>query len=173
MKVFKNCKILIVIGCLANPTVSFASPTPFGFEVGKTRIEEINKKFEFDEIIENAYLGWNHWVKNSEKLKDEKYHSANFIVNEDGLLVGMILYGDKENFNKEIEFFKSKFNIVSIKTPKVGTKKAIFKDNNLNEAEVTVNYSKQGKIPQYIMEILIASPELIEEYNKGEKGQKK
>lgn len=101
------------------------NPAPFGFELGKATLKDLQKKHRIISEEKNTYNGVNHIV-DVNTLGLEGLKAAVFSFNDEGFLQFVLLMMDKQKFNFMMESLAEKYNLLNKKIPFVGDREAKF-----------------------------------------------
>ncbi len=106
---------------------SLADPAPFGLELGKATLKDIEANHKIIERNDAVFDGKTIKV-DANLLGIKGLEVASFYVDKDGVVQATILTMDKDKFNDMLDVFSEKYKLVSKEIPFVGNKSVSFED---------------------------------------------
>lgn len=129
-------KKLVIAALLVTPAFSWANPAPFGLEIGKATIKDVEAKYGAERTGINKYSNGEMYDLDVSGINFDGLQKATVIFSQDGKLLAVLTTLPKNKFDYLLSSLSGKYKVVSKKLPYVGNKSAKFIDGN---TEITLD----------------------------------
>ncbi len=120
----------LVLSLLAISPLAFASPSPFGLELGKNTISQAKEKYHLIDAGINKYSDGDMYQLDVQELNIDGIESALLIYDKNQILTAVITSFPKENINELLPTLKKKYKLIKENVPFVGNASAKLKDDD-------------------------------------------
>lgn len=120
----------LVLSLIAISPLSFASPVPFGLELGKNTISQAKNKYHLIDAGVNKYSGGDMYQLDVNELNVDGIESALLIYDKRQILTAVVTSFPKEKLNVLLPTLKKKYKLIKENIPFVGDASAKFKDDD-------------------------------------------
>jgi hypothetical protein len=144
---------------------TWADPAPFGLELGKATIADMEKKYSASYKGMNKYSAGKMYALEPSKLGISGMRSATVIFDKSSKLVAVLTSLPKNRFDELHRSLSSKYKVKSKVIPFVGNKKVVMKDG---KTEVTLSAPHMG----FNMELNYINTQFYKSYQKIEKAER-
>lgn len=120
----------LVLSLIVISPLSFASPAPFGLELGKNTVLQAKNKYHLIDAGVNKYSGGDMYQLDIKELNVDGIESALLIYDKSQTLTAVITSFPKEKLNNLLPTLKKKYKLIKENIPFVGNASAKFKDDD-------------------------------------------
>ena len=120
----------LVLSLIVISPLSFASPAPFGLELGKNTVSEAKNKYHLIDAGINKYSGGDMYQLDVKELNVDGIESALLIYDKSQTLSAVITSFPKEKLNDLLPTLRKKYKPIKENIPFVGDASAKFKDDD-------------------------------------------
>ena len=106
----------------------YANPSPFGLEIGKATLKEVQAKYKIKKVGINAYSGGEMY--DVAGIKFDELRKTRIIFSKDGKLLAIICIFPNNKFSDLLDDLKEKYHLVTKKIPFMGDKHVEFVDDD-------------------------------------------
>jgi hypothetical protein len=143
-----NIKPLFLSVMMLVSATAWADPAPFGLEIGKTTIKEMQAKYSASNIGENKYSGGEMYSIKPSQIEFDGLQEITTVFSKDGQLLAVLTTLPKNKFEYLYESMGKKYKLISKEIPFVGNKSAKYVNGNTEISldaphlsfEMTMNY---------------------------------
>ena len=143
----------------------WADPAPFGLELGKATIADMEKKYTANYTGINKYSSGKMYTLEPSELGVAGISSATVIFDKDLKLVAVLTNLSKNRFDELYRSLSGKYKVKSKEIPFVGNKKVVMKDG---KTEVTLDAPHMS----FNMELNYVNTDFYKAYQKLEKAER-
>lgn len=104
---------------------SSANPAPFGFELNRSTISDVEKKYSITVKEKNYWEGNNYYI-NIKSVKLAGLRELLVICNDSDVIQAVIITIDKDKFTEFFGLLSEKYQLLEKSTPSLGYRKAKF-----------------------------------------------
>jgi hypothetical protein len=152
-------KRAIVLALVLVSSSALSAPAVFGMELGQMTERSLKAKYKVDHAGTNKYSNGNMYSVPVSSISFDGLQEVTTIFSSDGKLVAVLSTLSKHKFDYLKEVLGGKYQLVSQKTPFVGNKKAIYRDEDI---EISLGASHMS----FEMSMNYITDEFTQEFNK-------
>ena len=104
---------------------SSANPAPLGFELNRSTISDVEKKYSITVKEKNYWEGNNYYI-NIKSVKLAGLRELLVICNDSDIIQAVIITIDKDKFTEFFNLLSEKYQLIEKETPSLGYRKAKF-----------------------------------------------